>query len=717
MMMMRLHTLLVALIACGFAAPTLVGCGSDADAEDNQQQNDDQWIDADGMHVHVQMSPTRHIYDVDTSVTPSATVYRHDDEIEDAEVDWSVSPADAVDEDDGEFTLRKAAHITFVACVVDGDSTTDDCGERTIVASGDHSEVVIESPAPGEHFDGSDDPTIPVEGSVHEDVAAASVQVNGEPAELDDDGSFSHDLDPEFGINPVEVRVFDGITDEDHVARTNAMWAPEYRHNHSSDSIGGGFTDALLINLAQRFFDDGEPYYEISDSEVITEDLADMLELLLVHLDINDEIPDPVVDTDTLQLAVPDVVPGEPVVEIDTTDDGIEIYGQLPELSADTEGELALSDETVSLDGDISATISLFAAIDVDKPGPDDGFEVEMTDFDLILEQAEPNFEDESADAVFELADSMLRGELEDIILDSIDISFIDNLDDIVLDMLVSLDEALADHSFDLDLEFGPAVDIDFEGRVGELTTIFGEGLTGSVDAHASVNSSPLHPDNPGVPVYEPKDAQSPLLAGNRVQIGIDLTVLNALLHALWNAGFLNLDITDLVPDNVSGLIEEGETEALIPPMILPPEDDRDDDLILQIAQFELELDWMDQTDRFGVNAEMGANLEVVGDDVMIDLSDDPELDLWLIETDEDEPLMEPHEVRDILEAIILPELDEQIGENLTFSLPLPELDILEDYAPALADMSLDVRMNRSPHMRGGYMMIDATLEGEYLLD
>lgn len=716
------RSLAIGVLAVGLAGPATLACGSgEMEAnhqDDGQNAADEPGAEVSETHVVVEFSPARHVYDVGATVTPTAEVYDGERLLEDATLQWSASPADAVDRDDRDWAIQRADTIRFEACVIDEDGeTTSECGARQLVSTNDEHSIVIESPTPGEHFEGTDDETIPVEGHVGKGLSAAAVHVNGQPAELDEQGQFSYELTPEFGLNPVVVEAHDGATDEDSVARTNAMWAPEFRAADTDDGISASFSEALLVNLGQQFFDDGTPYTEISDTEVVTEDIADMFELLLEHLDITSEIPDPVVDNDALTLHIDDVLTDETTVDIWTTDDGLEIFGQLTDLEARTEGSLSLSEETVDLDGEVFATASLFVRLDVDKPGADDDFEAELQEFELTVEDASPNFEDDQANAIFEVADSMLRTELEDIILDSLDTSFIDNLPDMLLEMLESLEEEMASEQLEIDMDFGEPIEASFSGEIGEFSPVWGEGLHGVLDAQVELDAPAHYPDNPGVAVLEPGANESPLFADSRVQFGIDLTVLNTMFHSLWNAGLLDIEITDMVPESVEGLIDEGHAEGLMPPVLVEADGSRDDDLGLQLGQLEIDLDWMDQNDRFGVNVRTGADLSIVGEQITIDLSDEFDIDVWLIESSEDEPVMEADEVRDLLRSIILPELEGEIDDNLAFAVPMPELDILEGYAADLAGMSLEVRMNRAPDVRNGFLMFDATLEGEHILE
>ncbi len=686
----------------------------------NQNQQNQTELEIPAAHVLVDMSPTRFRYIVDESVAPSATVYDTQwDEI-DADVEWSVSPDASVESSgDGQWAVREEGHITFEACVVDDGELTSICGEKTIVSSSGANTVVLESPMPGQHFDGAEDDMIPVAGSVKEGLSIDSVQINGETIDVDGEGRFNHEITPRFGVNTVVARAFDGVNPVDGIAAASVLWAPDYMApdiDSDNSTIRASIDEALVISLGQNFLDDGEPYTEIPEVQIIAKDLADILHLVLENIDIADELPSPVVDSNSLVLDIPDVAVNEPNVELLSTNDGIDLFAQIPDLNAETAGFIEISDETIDLEGEISAGVSLFASVEIEKPDAETPFHVELVDFELAVEHATPNFESDEANAIFELADSVLRDNIEEILLDGIDLSFIDALPDMLLDVFESLEEVLSGQDFDLELDFGDPVTLSFDGQVEQFTPIHGEGLEGFVSADLTVNGDAHFPDKPGIPLMQTEAASSPLFSESRVQLGLDFALINAIFHSLWNAGLLDLDVTDMVEDNFSGLIESGHAEGLLPPVLSPPTGDSAHDLLLHLGQLEFELEWASQTDRFGAELVVGADLELVGDEVSLEIADEPEITLWLIESTDDEPLLDSDDLLQVIDLFLWPEVEAMLGDSLSLELPIPGIDALAGYAPALEEMNLDVRMTRPMDIRQGYLMLDAAVEGELFL-
>lgn len=216
--------------------------------------------------------------------------------------------------------------------------------------------------------------------------------------------------------------------------------------------------------------------------------------------------------------------------------------------------------------------------------------------------------------------------------------------------------------------------------------------------------------------MLQPQSMSSPFFSQGRVQLGVDMSLINSIFHNLWNAGLLDLDITTMVPDNFSGLIEEGHAEGLLPPVLAPPTGDEPHDLMFHIGQFEFALDWADQKDRFGAAIVVGADVHIANEEITIDVSDEPKITLWLIETDADEPLMSTAELRQIIDTFLWPEVESMVADSLSIGLPLPEVDALATYAPALSDMTLSARMTRPIDVRQGYLVLDAAIEGEWFI-
>ena len=733
----QINRLFIALLAAGVALSSLPACSSDDESsssnqEENNQEENNQEEEAAELpaQLFIDLNPHRETYVVGTEVTAEADLYdaQGDPFSGDVDVEWTINPTNIIDLDDDEatFEVTGQGRINIEGCVIDPNdgSVTDICNDRRITASDGMGAIVLETPVAGDHFSGEDTETISVTGQADPALVDGTVQINGQTVSTDASGNFEYELEPVFGINTIDVRAFDGVNTADSTATVSVMWAPEYMPldiDTDAGTLGTQNDQALILSLGQNFFDDGTSYTEASDSLIIAEDLGDIVEVLLKFLDITDQIPDPVVDQGAFSLSVPDVHIGEPVVEIDVTDDGIELFGQIPSLTAETEGFIELTDEasTIDLSGHIEAGVAIFAAIDIEKAGPDDDVLVDLTDFEIAIEQAQPNFDSDEANALFELADSVLRDQLNDILFDAIDLSFVDALPTLMEELFESLDGILDNQQFDLELEdFGIDLLVNLDGQVGQLTPIAGEGIEGFVSAGISMDADPVYPDAMGVPVEPVEDGVMPFFSGGRLQLGINASLLNAVMHAVWNAGLLDLDVTEQLGDEIP-LVNGAILDGRLQPIVRPAAKGEPYDIVLHAGQVEIELDVDDissgdsQQDRFGADIQVGANLDLSGGDISISISDEPSVHIWLIDSTESSPVVDQDQLLTLVEGELWPMITEELGDGLAFDLPLPELDMLADFAPELGAMELILRQNRDLSQREGYLMLDATLEGE----
>lgn len=711
---------LVALVGCGSGELVVEDPDGELEEEDEPPPQE-QFDEGEPAYVLVDLSPTRHIYDVGSSIQPSARVFDPTwHELDDVELQWAASPDDAAEMSDGDWSIQQEGELVFEACVVgdDGDVTSV-CGSRSATTTNEHRALVIESPRPGEHFAGVDTATIPVTGTVEGALGAGAVRINGQPADVDGDGNFSLDLEPDFGINTILVEAYDGVHDEEVSEVTSAMWAPDYRAPDTEGGIDFWFDEALVLSVGQNFVDDGQPYLQPSSSEIVTRDLADILELVVEYLDFTAEIPDPVIDSSTIQLSVDEVIPDDPEIEILVTDRGLEIFGRLHALEIHTDGSLELSDEPIGLGGSVVATVSLYGAIDIEKESYAHNFETEVTDLALAVDHVEPNFDADEADAVFELADSALREDIEQIILDSLDLSFVESLPEVLEEFLDSIDDTIDDQQLVVDLGYGDPLYLDFGGQIDTFDPVWSRGLELTMAGGVSTDGlAPSYPDNPGVALFAPEAEQTPLLSEGRLQIGLGFDVLNAIYHTVWNSGMFDIEVTEILPDGLDDIIDDGHAEGLLPPVISPPDADQPHDLVIHLGQLELQLDWPDQSDRYGLEILVGADFVFESQEFGIDVEDDPQINLWLIETTEDQPELSVDEFQGAIETFFWPDMQEAIEETVgAFQLPAPGFDVVDDFAPGLSELELAIKLDRAASERNGFLMLDAAIEGELEVD
>ncbi|RDV36378.1 hypothetical protein DV096_19370 [Bradymonadaceae bacterium TMQ3] len=723
-----LSTLLIALLPLALGSLTLTACGADEGPNTTGQDTDVETDAGDEpdvepqpaeweapAEVRVSVTPTRQAYAVGSRITPTATVYDGLNRRISPAVRWLVTPAEFVEKDGDEnrWFVRQEGPVTFKACVdrEDGEAI---CGSRITMVDAGPPTVTLESPLPGAQLLAAEHPTIEVSGQVTDPNPIVSVHVNGQAIELDEDGHFSTTFEPRVGLNAVNVTAFDGLHDREGYAEANFIWAPAY---HPAD-VDGSVTldDGLILNLGQNFFDDSQPLEILSEAQVATDDLADILYLVLRYLDLTSQLPDPVVDSSALTLRILDVAVNEPRVEIDVTDEGLQLFAQIPNLVATTAGGLEFNDQSLSLDGELSASLAVFAEISVAKASAEAPFEVELERFELALEQATPNFVSPEVNAVFELANSALRTSLESIILESVNLSFIDSLPALLLDVFTSLEGAISEQSFELDLGTGQPVALNFNGQISQLAPVYREGLDGIVQARLSTGVDPLFAESPGVPLLSAPTSALPYFQSSRLQIGLNTALVNGIFHSLWNAGLLTMDISEMIPAPFNTLVQAAQIDGKLPPLVAPPQNGEPYDLMIYLGQLEIEMTWPDRVDRFGARIKVGANMGLSGGEIGITLAEEPDIHMWLISSTMDEPQLTADMLEQLMYDQLWPEIEGAFGEGLSFAVPAPDLGALGEFSPALADLQLTLQQSQPLATRQGFLMVDATFRGELWL-
>lgn len=344
--------------------------------------------------VDVTLDPARAIYKVGATVTPSATVLNGNGEpMPGAEVTWTVEPAGIAAEDGGAYKLEAEGELTLEACTVEnGVEGTPVCGKKRIVVDDAPPTVEVISPAPGEWISSGAAAEITVEGKVsdtHDDVHAF---VNGVGVDLDDQGNFTTTIDAEFGVNHIEVVATDGRTSASGQALLDVLWAPDYYAMSSTASeTAFNFSDGLVLDLGQRFFDDGEAPHQPDETTYMTDDLVDILVLLVKNIDFMSQIPDPVLDNESGQLRITDLSLGEPQVMLELTDGGAEMFIWIPDVELSTQGGITFDQQVLDLTGSIDAEIAGFAALSIEKPGAGQAFVANVDEVDLSIQSAESN--------------------------------------------------------------------------------------------------------------------------------------------------------------------------------------------------------------------------------------------------------------------------------------------------------------------------------------
>lgn len=669
-------------------------------------------------YIVIDVDPVRPTYAFDDTVTLTATLFDTDDQpFEVQDITWEHAPSGAAIADATNatsWTFSREGEVIFKACSM---AASEICAERAFIVDLAPPQITITEPLPGQEISGEQTSEIIVRGTVTDGSNAAQAFLNGQPLSLDASGAFEARLAPSFGVNHIKAVATDDRQLRTSSAELDVLFAETFHPTLTDGTSGVQFEDGLLLHLGQRFFDDRARPITSMDGAVTTRDIADILLLLIERIDLTSLVPNPISDSASFQLSLDDVRLIDPEVAVHVTEQGIELFLSVPTLEIDTQGLLNIEGANLNLEGTVFATVSILASIAIDKPSADEPFLVEVSNLDVAIEQASSDFVSDEADAVFTLAESALRLQLESVITDTLDESFIQAVPELLQDTLNGLETSLADQTFTLDpmLGSGP-IDIRFAGKMPSTTKDPRRAISLPIDATLAAQSMPTK-TSLGVAMstpFTPFDVE--LVEQGRVQIALRLALINGLLHGLWNANFLEIQATEILPPDLTALVKEARISAKLPPLLRPPLKGEGYDLMLEIGQMQLELRTAlgDQLVTYGVLLRAGVDLSLEQNQLSLTISEDPEVIIWIIGTEDGRPAtLDAEQLTVLFEDVLWPQITESLGEGL--ALPLPALDIsnLGGFAPSLSDLTLQFQEVRELEVRDGFLILQANLEGE----
>ncbi len=667
--------------------------------------------------IIVNVSPARLWYHTGQAIQLDAMVTDAlDEDLGDAPVVWTVEPAGAAsmgapleDPRDAAYTLDREGLVTFTGCTVPMDPELEEplCDSVRVRVDDGTPTLELETPTPGQELD--DPMGIVVRGSVA-DSSMANVYLNGTPASVDEMGRFEGSVPAIYGTNHLVVSATDGLTDTAEV-EMDVLWAPEY-----APALGPGGTpylrleDGLALWLGQGFFDDGAAI-DPSARPVTTQDLADVLTLVIGNLDVGSFIPDPVFDSPpSFTLRVTDAAIGEPEVEIDVTDDGADLFVRLGRVTAQTSGVLMVEGTSLPLTGTVSGSAVAFAHLTIRKVDEASPLEVELGELTVGLESVEGMFVSNETAAVFRLAEGLFRTTLETALVDALEDTLAASVPDLLRDALGAIDTALSMRMIDLDSPPFPPVQLQIDGRIRELRSTFRRDLVATLRTDVGTTTPSVHPESRGVPratTLRPL----PFVNQGSLQLGVRLDLLNGLLHALWASGLLEVDATSLLPASVSGLVSEAHLVGRMQPVLRPPRPDETDVLVLSVGQLELALTFMGEPVRFGMSLDAGVDIDLAANRIAVDVAEAPRLRIWTITAPSNPRLLTPETVETLL-LDLWPTLRESVVGGLAFELPIPSLGDLGGIAPELAGLTLVLERAEPLRYRRGVLVMEGRLTG-----
>ena len=668
--------------------------------------------------VEVSASPLRHVYAPGLLLLPEARVFDQFGRPLEAEVGFEVEPEGAAElQENGRWRLDQEGSVALVGCTGQGGDVAEVCGRFELIVDRGGPSITVTSPLGGAQLLASEHPegVVEVEGTVADSSGALHLFVNGQRVDLDEAGGFTTQVSPRFGINHVEIIATDGLQAVEATSGVDFIWAEAYHAaNDAGEQATVHFDDGMEVRIGRTFFDDGEPLERDPEAtEVQTVDLAGILELLLQEIDIMSQIPNPITDSDTLSLSITQVRMDNTRIDVRVTDTGLELYIQLVGVRVGTSGRFSLEGTTLDLTGGITATASALATMTLSKAGLGAPYEVELDRVELALEQAESQFGSGEANAIFDLAESALRGVLEQTLLGAIEGAFIEDLPGTLRGVFDSLEGALNGLSFPLETGLGPAVQIDLAAQISTLTPEAGSHVEAVLDTRVSTNAAPLFAGSRGVALSRSLEEETPFFRGSALQIGLRLGLFYGLLHTVWDAGVLEIDVFDVLPAEIGFLLDAATVSARLPPMVTEPLPfESEGNLMVTLGQLEMVAEFGDQQDIYAFNIQVGAEISVADAAIALTLQSEPTITAWVVSTSGDAPQFDAATLRELLLTQLWPRLEGLFSESLSFPLPTVDLGSLGALAPSLSDMIVEIDLSRPLDVRGDHVIFDGVWRG-----
>lgn len=647
----------------------------------------------------VEVVPARDSYELTQTIVVRARDEKG--QILESGIEWMVEPLAAANSTNFEalasYELTREGPVTFRACR----SGTMICASTTIEVEDTRPTLSVDSPLAGSEIVGTLPITIRGSASRRVGVGPVTVSVNGAPANVSPSGVFEATIPADFGIRHVEVVATDGAHPAARV-EFDVLAAPEFSSAMEGARPSIRSDGGVQLWLGQDFFDNaGTPPDPNSD------DLASTAATILQALDLAALLPNPVVDTETLSLSVTDASIDDVDVDLDVTAEGLELFVRIGSLRGHTAGAFVLEDQNFDLTGDLSAALSGFAELRVSKTAVDQPLSVELGDLQLTIDALDATFVDTQVDALFDLADGVLRTSIEARITEFVRESIDGVLPSLIDGLFARLDSAISDRSIALDYPLIPRTALLLDGRLARIECETGTALRAALDMRFGAETDGIQ-TTLGV-ARAAASSPSDFFDQGVAQIGVRASLLNGILHALWNAGFLDLDVSELVPDEFAGLVQSAQAEAHLPPIVrIARLGESEHDLVLSIGQLEIELEAAGIRAHFGAAIDVDMEMAIADNTISIDFPGNPRIHVWEIETSRGALL--PAEAVEALLDETWPSLRRALVEVLHFELPIPPITAIS----AVSNVrSIEIRLSdRSPriYQRGDLLVLDLSV-------
>ncbi|MGK0359572.1 MAG: hypothetical protein ACI9U2_001874 [Bradymonadia bacterium] len=657
--------------------------------------------------VLVDVAPRRPVYTTTDTFTATAEVFDVFGDIANDAVRWSIEPASmGVVDDAGAVEVRGEGQGFVVACAA------DICGRAGFFADNAPPTLIVAAPEQNARLVGFAGRNLTVRGQALDTRATPLVHVNGEPADVDEDGQFVIDLTANFGINRVVVTADDSVHAPVRIAR-DVMWAPRWE---AADAEGVDIPGAMSLRLDQTLLDaDAEVEVPAGAGPVQVRELAAFVSLLMGLVDGEGLLGDPqVVNTDALALRIAGVSLGEPVVDIGFTAEGIELFIRLPGMRIRTEGQLTLEGDPLSLEGSINASMVAFAQMGLSL-GPDGEFIVEAGEIGVAVEDIVGEFENPTVEALLSALGSQLNAVVRGLVLELVEGVVRDSVPAAVQTALGGILTSLERLPLNIDLGIEGLAPVRMELRMtpAQLAVSRRARATIRLDGRIVHTANPpmaLHPD-PGVPYLS--DDQPQPIPGGGLGLSARLALINALLHEVWRGGLLRFQPP--LPMQFAGLLGEVRVDAEIPPIVSPAPADFDLPLVADVVlRLTLQPDGLSEPHVFSLLLRAGIGLDITDGRFGLELAETPILDAALVSRgDGMEPPLGPEALATFIEAALWPEIQAALAGGLDLDLSPVDVPVggFFEIAPRVESLSIGPAFDDDARIETGRVLLEGALQ------
>ena len=420
-----------------------------------------------------------------------------------------------------------------------------------VIVDGGGPAIRCDAPVDGGWLDANPGDTVTLTGSVADSNGLGDLQVAGDPATLNADGTFSHPITVRYGVNFVDV------TASDTFGATNATTCSFLVSNRWANPDELVF-DTLMLRLAQSAIDDMSRGGDLNS-------LGDMLHAVLNSSGLRNTLHQELLGANPLKPNSCDQDACLFGVCVCLFRSGVD-YENLRlngphDVSLGLESGGLRANATVRGIGvrlDIDGTVNTDGWVNVSHLGVDMSLAVALADGrPRVSVRQVHNVDIGSIDLDFsgiwgfiiDLLEGLVHGLIRDLIRDAIRDFITDSFDDTLDGVLGGLDVSGLGSTFDVPrLDGSGSVPVDFGLGVTRLQMVSSHALFGLGTRFSTMPARPATvpqvPLLPGDPRLEPP-------SGRPVGATVYMGLLNQVLYALWVGGFFDANLSGLggLPD------------------------------------------------------------------------------------------------------------------------------------------------------------------------